>query len=420
MTLPINTGLFQSDADFNNKKPLNADLSGYAGANLTWNTATKKFDASSVAPAVLPGTFVNVKDAPYNAVGDGVTDDTDAILEAMGDVVSEGGGVVFFPKGIYLCNGSFGASYNAILEIPFLNATSQSAVTLELRGEYNVPWSVATAFDNSFASTLKTTATGTGDDCSFLAASPHFGDGVITYTSMNNVMVVIRNLNFMIGDNPTMNGVYLGGAGWAFMENCFILGGGSEPTHGTTGLWMPNQTNFGMNRVKFVHSAGFDTAMKSGEHLRAEQVQLTLAKRGLVFLESIYPSWGNIQLERVVDGIVFIGYHVVDLLVETEHQSPGWYTASHDIKDPSNYGMGTIRYFVGQGGGGALTTAASVEGGTGLTLIDLCSGNMALNTTYGNAHGAAKITGKGTVPAGGTTGQSLKKLSNADYDVGWA
>lgn len=45
----------------------------------------------------LAGMFVNVKDPTYGAVGDGVTDDTTAILAAL----ASGGGIVFFPPGTY-------------------------------------------------------------------------------------------------------------------------------------------------------------------------------------------------------------------------------------------------------------------------------------------------------------------------------
>jgi hypothetical protein len=47
-----------------------------------------------------PG-WVNVRDAPYSAKGDGATDDTAAIQHALDDVGALGGGVVFVPTGNY-------------------------------------------------------------------------------------------------------------------------------------------------------------------------------------------------------------------------------------------------------------------------------------------------------------------------------
>ena len=64
----------------------------------------------------MQGRIVSVKDAPYSATGDGVTDDTDAINSAI-EICYPGGGTVFFPRGVYLCNGPMTAS-NSILQIP--------------------------------------------------------------------------------------------------------------------------------------------------------------------------------------------------------------------------------------------------------------------------------------------------------------
>ncbi|HQP34465.1 MAG TPA: glycosyl hydrolase family 28-related protein [Polyangiaceae bacterium] len=47
-----------------------------------------------------PG-YVNARSAPYNAAGDGTTDDTAAIQQALDDVGAAGGGVVFLPTGNY-------------------------------------------------------------------------------------------------------------------------------------------------------------------------------------------------------------------------------------------------------------------------------------------------------------------------------
>ena len=58
---------------------------------------------------------------------------------------------MFFPKGIYLCNGAFDASFNCILKIP----NPATPVTVELIGEEHPPWGVFTTFDLSHASTIQ-------------------------------------------------------------------------------------------------------------------------------------------------------------------------------------------------------------------------------------------------------------------------
>lgn len=52
--------------------------------------------------------FANVKDSPYNAVGDGVADDTTAVQGAINAVAAAGGGTVYFPAGIYSHTGLTG------------------------------------------------------------------------------------------------------------------------------------------------------------------------------------------------------------------------------------------------------------------------------------------------------------------------
>ena len=46
--------------------------------------------------------YINVRSLPYNATGDGATDDTRAIQQALNDMGSAGGGIVFVPEGNYL------------------------------------------------------------------------------------------------------------------------------------------------------------------------------------------------------------------------------------------------------------------------------------------------------------------------------
>lgn len=49
----------------------------------------------------LESFYYNVKAAPYEAAGNGTTDDTTAIQDAIDDAAAAGGGVVLFPEGTY-------------------------------------------------------------------------------------------------------------------------------------------------------------------------------------------------------------------------------------------------------------------------------------------------------------------------------
>jgi hypothetical protein len=46
--------------------------------------------------------YINIRSPPYNAKGDGITDDTNAIQQALNDTGNMGGGIVFAPEGNYL------------------------------------------------------------------------------------------------------------------------------------------------------------------------------------------------------------------------------------------------------------------------------------------------------------------------------
>jgi parallel beta-helix repeat protein len=83
--------------------------------NLAWSALPYFLDEPGLEtwyaehpPGITPGGLViNVKDSRFGATGDGSTDDTAAIQQALDE--ADDGGVVFFPPGTYLV-GSAGAS----------------------------------------------------------------------------------------------------------------------------------------------------------------------------------------------------------------------------------------------------------------------------------------------------------------------
>lgn len=93
------------------------------------------------ALASVAGIFVNVKDPVYGAIGDGVTDDTTAILAAN---TAAAGGIVFFPAGTYkMTTGSLsGANINWMGAGAGASVISGSTSTnlLQLTDNTNTGW----------------------------------------------------------------------------------------------------------------------------------------------------------------------------------------------------------------------------------------------------------------------------------------
>lgn len=79
---------------------------------LTFAFISILFFAGNPAPAA--GKIINVKSAPYNAVGDGVTVDTSAIQQAINAAASSPGSTVFFPNGNYNISGGLTIAGNRI------------------------------------------------------------------------------------------------------------------------------------------------------------------------------------------------------------------------------------------------------------------------------------------------------------------
>lgn len=81
---------------------ISANSAGVASNVIAVSVSTQTA-TQSCAPAPTSKLLVNVKNPPYNATGDGVTDDTAAIQAAI-DMVSGTGGTVQIPDGTYMIN----------------------------------------------------------------------------------------------------------------------------------------------------------------------------------------------------------------------------------------------------------------------------------------------------------------------------
>jgi hypothetical protein len=96
-------------------------------------TATSVQDNTKLANAVITlttaPTGTSVKDSPYNATGNGITDDS-AAIQACCDAVAAIGGTVIFPPGIYMINSNFSSSHSGLR--PAQNLSGGRSMTLDL------------------------------------------------------------------------------------------------------------------------------------------------------------------------------------------------------------------------------------------------------------------------------------------------
>lgn len=232
-------------------------------------------------PGLLPA-WIDVKAAPYNAAGDGSTDDTAAIQAAIDACATAGGGTVYFPAGVYIIGGALQtthysvADYNAQLCLPFDGGTG-GPLPITLLGP--TPASVLT--DSNLPGSpkqyaiLKSTLTGaTGTDPAMLATRQ-------TEVSFGLNNITLRNLGFRCPTNPTLGAVNLKTA-WAHqIHDCAADAGEAysgtltQPTHPkATGFVMStSDTSTPAYQTGNLYVQGFYSGVKGGNHVHFEDIE---------------------------------------------------------------------------------------------------------------------------------------------------
>jgi hypothetical protein len=299
--------------------------------------------------------FFNVKKPPYNATGDGATDDTAAIQAAINACATAGGGTVFFPIGVYLCNGAFDGTTNSVLKIPVIatwNGTpfvDYHDTTVELLGE------IAPAVSPTRGSIIKCTKTGTGSHPAILSANPWTTDGLPAVTDFNYCHLQIRRLTFRTADNPSIYGLFLGTVTKATLEDVLVItatGGenrsnATEPTHGTAGIWMPQSNNFSLSNMNRVWAMGFDSNFILCEHVRAYDLVALNGHNGIRFGLGYHINLVNSIIIHCPTAFKFDDYCPVIINSDIEQDiAPDWQAHGNDVVDTANHATGEIHYTV--------------------------------------------------------------------------
>lgn len=325
--------------------------------------------------------WFDVTDAAYGATGDGSTDDTAAIQAAIDAAEAAGGGVVYFPAGVYIVGGALQdtSRSNAQLLLPSISTVGGEQVSIEFRGAFPPPPILSVESDSPLPdghSVIKGTLNA-GVGGALLGGWGPSGSS----EDRTRVLARFRDLTFRLPSNPVLTALDLRRATGADLDHVVIDCGSyyvsnlTEPTTNTSvGIKMPRNNNGAFSRLGAVNVIGYYHGFQFYEHTVAQQIAAWGCKQGALFKEAANHA-SYIQRFMAVHcewGISFDGYHPVDIAqFDIEHAADAsWRVTDYDINDPSNFGVGTITWHVVLAGSGPDTTF-TVNGGANLNTSQL-------------------------------------------------
>lgn len=375
-------------------------------------------------------SWINVKESPYNAAGDGTTDDTTAIQDAIDAVLAAGGGTLYFPPGIYQIDGALqdGSRGNAQLLFPSLDAVDDEQITIEFMGAWAPPpvFSVVGATPVPDNHSILRTSLNTGAGGSFIGGWGPSG----SFLDFTMLHVKFTNLTVRMPSNPVLTAVDLSHVTTCELDN-FIVDVGSyyvqgltEPTTSTSyGIRLPMNGNGAFTRLGAVNVIGFYKGYQAGEHTCFEQVAAWGCKIGLEPIAADHASklqrFMTVHCER---GIVPTGAHYMDIdQFNIEHAASGWWITDADVDDSSSFLRGNLNWHVVLAGVGVDGTF-TVNGGARMNISRVGFRNgveqvsFSADTTLAGRHANKQILH----PSADTTGRTFTIPANSSvpYQIG--
>lgn len=288
----------------------------------------------------------NVQSAPFNAAGDGSTNDTSAIQAAI-DAASvyaaanSGYAEVLFPPAVYLLSsaGRTDRNGNAQLALPVIAETANK-VTIALLGVADAAsmphWNSTAAQMNGVV--LKSTwnatdLSGTSNEGSVLGG-PTLAGGYVSGAKFSNCNVVIKGIQVQVphtARGSDTSGIDLRGVANAHIENTAFFPAATPNQLNATyttpgwsfGIAMPVPGNNDLSVMSNCSVEGATYGFYLGEHLSADRLAAIYCYTGMLtgaFFSSVgqqHNNWiGGASIEACVNGvhIVASGKVVIDAL----------------------------------------------------------------------------------------------------------
>jgi hypothetical protein len=266
----------EGTTDFNNQK-----LQYVADPSIATDAATKNYVDNNLS--LIKATYVNVLN--YNAVGDGVTDDTLAITAAITAV--NNGQILFFPSGTYLVSSGFTIPQNVtLLGMNLNNKTSTSTSTNH----------IATPGTTIIVATSYTGILFTLSQSSSVDSIEIFYNGLVT---TNTTPLVIDYTFYCNGKNTSLSNIQI-----PYVSNCIKISSTSS-CYITNTNFFPLRNGILCNGILFINTISFS---KTSSIDLVGSNMLTFANNnsvGITCIDSTQVSFKNIEMDNIFIGIVF-------------------------------------------------------------------------------------------------------------------
>lgn len=416
------------------REATDAELDAIAdGQGIAWDDALEAWVPVDLDSGL--GWF-NVLD--YGADPTGVADSTQAVRDAIAAAYAFGGGVIYFPPGLYTIAGALQSTgtINAQIPLPTIAHSGVDHIILTFRGALRPgfhPLYGDTVPLAAGLSVIKSTLTGASGTAAVFSA----GNDISAGTGGNNLEVNVRDLVCLGPDDPTFTFWNLqagqGGEirGLQISTPGAYVGTPTFPTHSNAyGIKLPVALFSNSTKIDGLAAGGFYTGIQWGE-LAVSTGPLILGPLyyGIEIPVSYYPGFiVQLTATSVVRVLRPTGAasghkatHGLDILQYVrERPGSGSFDTEFDLYDPSDLGSGYIRWYTITAGGGGAVDVFLRSGGAnvvdqqiggawgGVTVQDEGVSLATLGTVLNFVGSGVAVTGTGatktvTIAGGGST-----------------
>lgn len=304
----------------------------------------------------------NVKD--YGALGNGTTDDTLAVQNTINACNNAGGGIVYFPNGIYYINGSLDSDSQSQIYFP-LNSFSSSInlKTIKLLGEtppnkYSNPFNSTGSNDHPDTGVIiKSNLLSIGNVIGSRSESVSWGNFNFIHVEIENISIRVRSMTSTTNVTPVATALNMGNVAMFDGNNIEVCNTSKmafqlEPSSTNYGIIMPKNNNFAFSNLSNFLAFGCYIAVDCYEHTHLDKFLIDTCVIGLninAVNHSIHVTKGIIARSRynirAETGSYFYVNHVSfedDYLKSVT--TPTWNATIYDLFDVNGTANGLIRF----------------------------------------------------------------------------